>query len=77
MQRATMSTLSQSRAFGRKKLPAWLTSIPILAHAPGLRKLDDTIPIEAAVMFAVPNAAILADIWRGALASAETIAYAF
>jgi len=54
-----------------------LTGIPVLAHVPQLRKLDYAIAVEAAVLLAIPDAAILADVRRSALARAEAIADSF
>jgi hypothetical protein len=54
-----------------------LPRVPVLAHAPRLRKLDHAIPVEAAIVLAVEDGAIFADIRRGALAGAKPIADSF
>ena len=55
---------------------AVLPRVPFLALAPRLRKLDHAIPIEAAIVLAVEDGAILADVRGGALAGAEPVAHA-
>ena len=44
-----------------------LSCVPVLAHTPCLWKLDYAISGEAAVLFAIEDATILANVWRGTL----------
>ena len=52
-----------------------LTSISILAHTPRSWKFNTAIPIEAAIMFAIQNTAIFANVWRSTLTRPETVTY--
>ena len=52
-----------------------LTGISVFAHTSWSWILNWTIPIEAAIVFAIKDATILADEWRCTLAGAESIAY--